>query len=508
VLNLKEVKGPPNPTTGKPKPHPSSRVIGHYWGCHQRFFRSLCMAMKVPELVKMAKGALADNKCVVVGLQTTGEARLNDAVKSGEDLEEFAGMKECVRFLLKKFPTGDYTSQHPESDLDDGDESDDDDLTREVAGATSRVNAGKVARAAVKRSGRLANGGRGSDEEGSDDEDDDLDGFIVRDGQEEESEDEDYEATDDEEGDGEQVRLPAACKKMPAGQLRQLLRAAKVNDQQCTGRAKLVEQLKQVERQARSSGGQRVADLLAKAGLGGSKRPSPDSAQASGRPKRRLQRGAEKKSYIELSSEEEEEEEEDVEMGEAETGDYFVGKELSIEQEGGGRRVATVVAHYPSTGHHRVRYADGGGGAEDRVLLKEVKWDYHRKQAAPGASGARRAVQDSDSEALPEAARARVFAHDASSTRPSRVRRRTCSRRRARARRRTRRRRGRAKARRARALARRGAWPPTIRTPPGAAAPATRTRRRWRARPTARAAPSRRCLRRPSRRRSPSPSGA
>lgn len=194
--------------------------------------------------------------------------------------------------------------------------------------------------------------------------------------------------------------------------------------------------------------------------VGGSKRPSPDSAQASGRPKRRLQRGAEKKSYIELSSEEEEEE--DVEMGEAETGDYFVGKELSIEQEGGGRRVATVVAHYPSTGHHRVRYADGSGGAEDRVLLKEVKWDYHRKQAAPGASGARRAVQDSDSEALPEAARARVFAHDASSTRPLRVRRRTCSRRRARARRRTRRRRRRTSAS-ATALARRalGAWPLT-----------------------------------------------
>ena len=134
-------------------------------------------------------------------------------------------------------------------------------------------------------------------------------------------------------------------------------------------------------------------------------------------------------------------------MGEAETGDYFVGKELSIEQEGGGRRVATVVAHYPSTGHHHVRYADGGGGAEDRVLLKEVKWDYHRKQAAPGASGARRAVQDSDSKALPEAARARVLAHDASATRPLRVRRRTCSRRRARARRRTCRRRGRARAR-------------------------------------------------------------
>lgn len=29
------------------KKHPSGRVIGHYWGCHQRFFRAMCMAMKV-----------------------------------------------------------------------------------------------------------------------------------------------------------------------------------------------------------------------------------------------------------------------------------------------------------------------------------------------------------------------------------------------------------------------------------------------------------------------------
>ena len=80
--------------------------------------------------------------------------------------------------------------------------------------------------------------------------------------------------------------------------------------------------------------------------VGGSKRPSPDSAQAnSARFKRQLPRGAVQKSSIELSSEEEEEEEE--------------------------------------------------------------KKD---KQAAPGVSCARRAVQDSNSEALPEAARARVLA--------------------------------------------------------------------------------------------------
>lgn len=51
------------------KGHPSSRVLSHYWGCHQRFFRAMCMAMKVPSVCEMAKQALAENKCVVIGLQ-------------------------------------------------------------------------------------------------------------------------------------------------------------------------------------------------------------------------------------------------------------------------------------------------------------------------------------------------------------------------------------------------------------------------------------------------------
>ena len=28
------------------KGHPAGRISGHYWGCHQRFFRQMCMAMK------------------------------------------------------------------------------------------------------------------------------------------------------------------------------------------------------------------------------------------------------------------------------------------------------------------------------------------------------------------------------------------------------------------------------------------------------------------------------
>jgi len=41
----------------------------------QRFFKYLCIAAKVPEAIKLAQQALSDGKCVVIGLQSTGEAR-------------------------------------------------------------------------------------------------------------------------------------------------------------------------------------------------------------------------------------------------------------------------------------------------------------------------------------------------------------------------------------------------------------------------------------------------
>jgi hypothetical protein len=63
------------------KGHPASRVLSHYWGCHQRFFRAMCMAMKVPRVCEMAKQALADNKCVVIGLQVQQAAGTNQYVQ-------------------------------------------------------------------------------------------------------------------------------------------------------------------------------------------------------------------------------------------------------------------------------------------------------------------------------------------------------------------------------------------------------------------------------------------
>jgi hypothetical protein len=38
------------------------------------------MSAKVPTVVRLVKQALVEDKCVVIGLQSTGEARTEDAV--------------------------------------------------------------------------------------------------------------------------------------------------------------------------------------------------------------------------------------------------------------------------------------------------------------------------------------------------------------------------------------------------------------------------------------------
>lgn len=40
----------------------------------------MCMSAKVPATVRLAKQALNEDKCVVIGLQSTGEARTEEAV--------------------------------------------------------------------------------------------------------------------------------------------------------------------------------------------------------------------------------------------------------------------------------------------------------------------------------------------------------------------------------------------------------------------------------------------
>ena len=56
-----------------------SSMWRYFWSAHQRFFRQLCVAAKVPAVVRIASAAVQEGKCVVIGLQSTGEAALERA---------------------------------------------------------------------------------------------------------------------------------------------------------------------------------------------------------------------------------------------------------------------------------------------------------------------------------------------------------------------------------------------------------------------------------------------
>lgn len=46
--------------------------------------------LQVPNLVRMANQALSEEKCCVIGLQSTGEARTQDVIaEKGEELDDF-----------------------------------------------------------------------------------------------------------------------------------------------------------------------------------------------------------------------------------------------------------------------------------------------------------------------------------------------------------------------------------------------------------------------------------
>ncbi|KFM25511.1 Strawberry notch-like protein 1 [Auxenochlorella protothecoides] len=76
-----------------------------FWGSHQRFFRYMCMAAKVPAVVRMSKAAVEEGKCIVIGLQSTGEARTNDVVaEKGDELDDFvSGPKELLSRLVTEY---------------------------------------------------------------------------------------------------------------------------------------------------------------------------------------------------------------------------------------------------------------------------------------------------------------------------------------------------------------------------------------------------------------------
>lgn len=56
--------------------HQGTKMMSMFWGDHQRFFKAMLMAAKVPALAEEALKAIQNGHSVVIGLQSTGEANM------------------------------------------------------------------------------------------------------------------------------------------------------------------------------------------------------------------------------------------------------------------------------------------------------------------------------------------------------------------------------------------------------------------------------------------------
>uniref|UniRef100_A0A8B9HED3 Protein strawberry notch homolog 2 n=1 Tax=Astyanax mexicanus TaxID=7994 RepID=A0A8B9HED3_ASTMX len=80
---------------------------GQFWSSHQRFFKYLCIAAKVRRLVELAQAEMERGKCIVIGLQSTGEARTREVLDENDGhLDRFVSAAEGVfqSLVQKHFP--------------------------------------------------------------------------------------------------------------------------------------------------------------------------------------------------------------------------------------------------------------------------------------------------------------------------------------------------------------------------------------------------------------------
>uniref|UniRef100_A0A8C6L537 Protein strawberry notch homolog 2 n=1 Tax=Nothobranchius furzeri TaxID=105023 RepID=A0A8C6L537_NOTFU len=81
---------------------------GQFWSSHQRFFKYLCIAAKVRSLVELAQKELEAGKCIVIGLQSTGESRTREVLDENDGhLDRFVSAAEGVfqSLVTKHFPS-------------------------------------------------------------------------------------------------------------------------------------------------------------------------------------------------------------------------------------------------------------------------------------------------------------------------------------------------------------------------------------------------------------------
>jgi hypothetical protein len=130
-----------------------------------RFYRALCISAKLDVLVAEVEAALAKGQCVVVGLQTTGEAVLGRAVESlkGAAPRSFVSdMEFTLLELIARVPTQPADGGGLNDEVDDLDdapnagegEGRDDDEADEDAEAAARAAAAEAAAAAGAAGGR------------------------------------------------------------------------------------------------------------------------------------------------------------------------------------------------------------------------------------------------------------------------------------------------------------------------------------------------------------------
>lgn len=107
--NLNEALG----VTNAPQ-HVVTRAKSQMWSSHQRFFRQVTTAMKVPTLIKDVEKQLEAGNSAVIGLIGTGEARTSAVVSraraEGSDLNDldFSPKQTLEMFLKRIFPTQEF----------------------------------------------------------------------------------------------------------------------------------------------------------------------------------------------------------------------------------------------------------------------------------------------------------------------------------------------------------------------------------------------------------------
>jgi len=85
----------------------TKNLRGHLYAAHQRFFRQMLLAAKVLAVAKEAiKGVHEDGYSVIIGLQNTGEANINQAHKEGHHGDFVSAPKQVLRnFINNNVPS-------------------------------------------------------------------------------------------------------------------------------------------------------------------------------------------------------------------------------------------------------------------------------------------------------------------------------------------------------------------------------------------------------------------